>query len=154
MSEPNAENVVTKSIVVPLSVERAFRLWTEQIQRWWPTGHSISGDPRTQVFIEGKAGGRFFERTADGREYDWGAVGVWEPPHRLVFAWYLGSNQALPSRVQVQFVALTEGETRVEIEHRGPELIGELWWQRRAAYRASWDHILPNFAALATSDQT
>jgi uncharacterized protein YndB with AHSA1/START domain len=148
MTDPNSENTVTKSIVVELDVERAFRLWTEQTGAWWPAGHSLSGDPKTEVIIEGKVGGRFYERASNGVEYDWGRVEVWEPPHRLAFSWYLGSNQALPSRVEVQFLPLAGNKTRLELEHRGPELIGELWRSRKSIFNTAWDKVLAGFVAL------
>lgn len=148
MNEPDAEIVVTKSIIIGLNVERAFRLWTEQIGAWWPAHHSLSGDPKTQVFIEGKIGGRFYERASDGVEYEWGVVEVWEPPYRLAFTWYLGSSSALPSRVEVRFVALNDNETRLELEHRGPELIGELWWLNKSRYSAAWHKVLSAYTAL------
>ena len=71
---PDSENSVKKSIIVKQEVERTFRLWTEQIRAWWPAGHSLSGDPQTQVFIEGRVGGRFYERASDGAEYVWGLL--------------------------------------------------------------------------------
>jgi uncharacterized protein YndB with AHSA1/START domain len=147
----DAENVVTKSIIVELDVAGAFRAWTEQIRAWWPVSHSSSGDPKTQVFIEGKVGGRFYERASNGVEYDWGAVDVWDPPYRLAFTWYLGSNQELPTRVEVQFVSLDENKTRIELEHRGPELIGELWWQRKHVFSTAWDNVLSKFVTFLTS---
>jgi uncharacterized protein YndB with AHSA1/START domain len=108
----------------------------------------MSGDPKTQVFIEAKVGGRFYERASNGVEYDWGAVEVWEPPYRLVFTWYLGSNQELPTRVEVRFVSLDESQTRLELEHRGPKLIGELWWSRAPTFRTSWDTVLSKFVTF------
>jgi uncharacterized protein YndB with AHSA1/START domain len=147
----DAENAVIKSIIVEQHVERAFRIWTEQIRTWWPASHSISGDPGTQVFIEGKVGGRFYERASNGVEYDWGAVVVWEPPYRLAFTWYLGSNPELPTRVEVQFVSLDHHKTRIELEHRGPELIGKLWEQRKNIFSAAWDSVLPKFVTFLTS---
>jgi uncharacterized protein YndB with AHSA1/START domain len=153
MSNPDAENVVTKSITVAIDVERAFRVWTEQINLWWPAGHSLSGDPQTQVFIEGKVGGRFYERASNGDEYHWGAVEVWEPPYRLAFSWYLGSSPALPTRVEVHFVSLDKNKTRLEIEHRGPELVGELWELNKGRYNAAWDKVLPDYAAFCHSGE-
>ncbi len=151
MINHDSENAVTKSIIIELDVARAFRVWTEQIRAWWPASHSSSGDPRTQVFIEGKVGGRFYERASNGIEYDWGAVDVWDPPYRLAFTWYLGSNQELPTRVEVQFVSLDENKTRIELEHRGPELIGKLWWQRKQVFSAAWDSVLSKFVTFLTS---
>lgn len=148
MMKPDPEKVVTKSIIVERDIESAFRVWTERINEWWPANHSISGDPKTQVFIETKVGGRFFERTPHGLEYEWGRVVIWEPPYYLAYTWYLGSSQELPTRVEVRFVTLGENKTRIEIEHRGPELIGELWWSNKARYSAAWDKVLPEYAAM------
>ena len=148
---PDSENSVKKSIIVKQAVERTFRLWTEQIRAWWPADHSLSGDPQTQVFIEGRVGGRFYERASNGAEYVGGTVEVWEPPERLAFTWYLGSNQALPSRVEVQFVPLENNQTRIELEHRGPELIGELWWSRKSIFNGAWERILPRFGSFLTA---
>lgn len=151
MSQPqliphDPEQVVAKAITVACNVQNAFRLWTEQIRTWWPAGHSRSGDPATQVFLEGKVGGRFYERTAQGDEYDWGQVVLWEPPHRLTYTWYLGSGPEQPTQVDVRFVALGPAQTRVEIEHRGPELIGALWGRNQARYQAAWAVVLAAFA--------
>ncbi|MBI1881675.1 MAG: SRPBCC domain-containing protein [Chloroflexi bacterium] len=151
MTQRDSENAIAKSIIIELDVERTFRVWTEQIRAWWPASHSLSGDPKTQVFIEGKVGGRFYERASNGVEYDWGAVLVWEPPYRLAFTWYLGSNPELPTRVEAQFVALGEHKTRIEIEHRGPELIGELWRQRVRIFDAAWEKVLSTYATFLTS---
>lgn len=148
MTYNDPEHVVTKSIIVAVAAERAFEVWTQQIRAWWPVSHSRSGDPQTQVFMEGKVGGRFYERTSDGAEYDWGVVVGWEPPHRLAFTWYLGSSQELPTQVEVHFVALAERQTRLDLEHRGPELIGELWRQRKNIFSASWDSVLAKFEAF------
>jgi uncharacterized protein YndB with AHSA1/START domain len=147
MTAPALEDVITKSITVQCTIEVAFKVWTEQITVWWPQGHSLSGNPSPEVFIEGKAGGRFYERTPDGVEYDWGEITVWDPPHRLVYNWYLGSDPKRPTRVDVRFTARGPDSTRVDIEHRGPELIGELWVRRSPGFNASWEELLPHYIA-------
>lgn len=150
MTQPNTD-VVKKSITVARSVEGAFRVWTEQIAAWWPAGHSRSGDPKTQVLLEGYVGGRFYERTSDGVEYDWGQVVVWEPPTRLAYTWVLGSGEILPTRVDVYFYALGPQQTRVDIEHRGPELIGALWWTNQVRYATAWATVLPHYGVYCAA---
>lgn len=145
---PDSENSVKKFIIVNQGAEQTFRLWTEQIRAWWPAGHSLSGDPQTQVFIEGRVGGRFYERASDGAEYVWGTVEVWEPPARLAFTWYLGSSPSLPSRVEVHFIPLADNQTQLELEHRGPELIGELWWSRKTIFNGAWEKVLGKFESF------
>ena len=150
MIDSNPKNAVTKSIIVELDAPDAFRVWTEQINQWWPAGHSMSGDPDTKLFIEASAGGRFYERASNGMEHVWGAVEIWEPPDRLAFSWYLGSSREMPTRVEVQFVSLDGNRTRIELEHRGPELIGRLWQQRVAIFNSAWDKVLSGFAQFIT----
>ncbi|MCB0032632.1 MAG: SRPBCC domain-containing protein [Anaerolineales bacterium] len=145
MSDGEAPAVVTKSMVIARDVAAVFRIWTEQVHLWWPAGHSRSGDPYTKVIIEGRVGGRFYERTSNGDEYEWGRILIWEPPHRLVYTWYLGSSQELPTEVDVRFVPLNPQQTHLELEHRGVELIGDLWWQRVKIFNDSWDKILMTF---------
>ncbi|MEZ4673388.1 MAG: hypothetical protein R2932_03995 [Caldilineaceae bacterium] len=53
------DRVVKKSITVPLAPASVLQLWTAGIHRWWPPGHSRSGDPGTQVFSEEGVGGCF-----------------------------------------------------------------------------------------------
>ena len=58
--------------------ERAFALWAEQTARWWPHGHSVSGEPGLSVTSSRAAASTSARRPA--REHDWGEVLVWEPP--------------------------------------------------------------------------
>jgi len=149
MTADELSNVISKSIIVRRSVDTAFRIWTENISLWWPRGHSISGQPDAEIFIEGRIGGRFYERTPDGVEYVWGQVMVWNPPHRLVYNWYRGSSVEQPTQVDIRFQAHEPGVTRVEVQHYGPDLIGELWWERSAGYQAAWEEVLPCYVAVA-----
>lgn len=143
-------NVVHKSITVPLAIEQAFQLWTEGISTWWPAGHSRSGEADIAIFIEGEVGGRLYERTKSGTEHEWGSILVWEPPAHLAYHWYLGSGPTQPTRVDVTFSVISQKETLVQIEHRGPELIGELWWLNNQRYRAAWDIVLPAYERNAS----
>ena len=146
----DAVTVVRKSIIVPLSAGQAFQLWTAGIHTWWPQGHSLSGDSATQVVLEQGIGGRFYERTTAGVEYEWGRVTEWEPPHHLAYQWYLGSSPTEPTHVDVRFVEIATQQTQVNIEHRGPELIGELWWLNNARYRGAWAVVLPAYGVVAS----
>jgi uncharacterized protein YndB with AHSA1/START domain len=154
MSTGFSESVVQKSVVLKLDRASAFQVWTEQIAAWWPKNHSMSGDPATQVFLEGEVGGRFYERTRNGDEYDWGAVQVWDPPERLSFTWYLGSGGEMPTRVDVHFTPLDGGSTRIDLEHRGPELVAELWWERKDLFSGAWDKVLAELAAFTAARET
>jgi uncharacterized protein YndB with AHSA1/START domain len=142
-------NPVHKTILVRCDVETAFRVWTEQIDLWWPKSHSRSRDPNTTVMLEARIGGRLYERTSQGVEHDWGEVIAWEPPHHFAFHWYLGSGPSQPTHVDVRFISQESENTRIEISHRGPELIGELWSRNRSIYDASWETVLTAYADFA-----
>jgi uncharacterized protein YndB with AHSA1/START domain len=150
MSTERLPEAVRRTILVNCPLEVAFRVWTEQIDRWWPKGHSRSGDLATIVCLEPRVGGRLYERTSDGVEYTWGEVFIWEPPHHLAYHWYLGSSAAQPTRVDVRFSAYADGYTQVAVTHRGPELIGELWVRTNTRFAAAWDNVL---AAYTTAYQ-
>jgi len=108
------------------------RLWYRRIQcsvsagaRWSirPVSYTHLDVYKRQV-IQGRAGGRIYERTADGVEHDWGEVTVWGPPTQLGYLWYLRQDRADASEVDIRFVALGANATRVEIEHGGWERLG------------------------------
>jgi quercetin dioxygenase-like cupin family protein len=132
--------------------ERAFALWAEQTSRWWPHGHSVSGEPGLAVTFE--PGGRIYERTPAGEEHDWGEVLVWEPPHRLVYLWHLRFDRSDATEVEVTFTPAGDG-TAVAIEHRGWERLGTVAEERREHNRRGWGGVTPRYriAALVDSDE-
>jgi uncharacterized protein YndB with AHSA1/START domain len=131
---------------VGCSVEHAFTVWTEGIGTWWPIDHTVSTEPGLRVVLEGRVGGRVYERTATGTEHDWGEVTVWEPPSRLAYTWFLRADRADATDVEITFVATATG-TRVGIEHRGWERLGDRAADRRDRNRMGWTTLLPHFRA-------
>lgn len=148
---------VRVSVVVDCKPDEAFRIFTEQIATWWPREtHSVAADTfkgrvrAETVVFEGKLGGRIYERMEDGREADWGAVQAWEPPHRVVFSWKPNLNPVPPTEVEVTFIQ--EGSrTRVALEHRGWERLGDDGVAKRKGYETGWPDVLQRFANLANS---
>lgn len=122
--------------------ERAFATWTQRIGRWWPASHTVSGAP-TSVTLEGWLGGRIFEVAADGSEHDWGEVTAWEPPSRLGYLWHLRRDRRDATDVEIRFVPVGD-RTRVEIEHRGWERLGD-GEAARDANRGGWASLLPHY---------
>src|SRR6478672_10574 len=138
MSTFGSTDAISKTIIVRCGVDTTFRTWTEQINAWWPKGHSRSGNPRTTVFLERRVGGWIYERTPEGVEHEWGEVTVWEPPGHFAYHWYLGSGSEQP--------------TRVDVRHQGPEFIGALWSRTSAVFDAAWDALLPAYIAACMTD--
>jgi uncharacterized protein YndB with AHSA1/START domain len=90
------------SFEVDCPAEHAFDVWTNKISRWWPADHSVSGENGLLVVLEGRPGGRIFERTSTGDEFEWGEVTVWEPPTRLAYLWHLRRDGADATEVEIQ----------------------------------------------------
>ncbi len=115
---------VHKSITVKASAERAFRVFTEGFDTWWPRTHHIGKSPMKKAIVEGRVGGRCYSEQVDGTECDWGQVVVWEPPVRYVMAWMITPmwgyepDLAKSSEVEVRFTPEPGGMTRVDVEHR------------------------------------
>ena len=138
---------ISKSIFVKRPIDAAFRLFTAEIGKWWPLkdGFSFGRERADQIFIEGRVGGRFFERFTDGEEHEVGRVTVYEPPGRVVFTWRQPAWNAA-TEVEVRFVAEVDG-TRVLLEHRGWEALSEEFAKAREGYSGGWDRILSRYAA-------
>ena len=131
--------------------EHAFEVWTAKVSQWWPADHTVSGENGVDVVIEGRLGGRIFERTAAGGTHEWGEITAWEPPRRLTYLWYLRRDRADATEVQVTFAG-RDGGTRVDIEHRGWDRLGAQGPDWRDANRAGWAGLLPHFVAAVRGD--
>jgi uncharacterized protein YndB with AHSA1/START domain len=141
---------VQVAIEVRRGIEEAFRVFTAEIAAWWPVaGHSVEPDRVEAVVLEGRLGGRLYERWHDGGEADWGRVVAWEPPERLVLSWKPNPERTAATEVEVRFVAVEPDHTRVELEHRGWERLGELGPEARASYDGGWPGVLDSYAGTA-----
>ena len=140
------------SFEVGCSRTHAFDTWTTRISTWWPRSHTVSADPDAAVILEQRRGGRIFERTSRGEEHDWGEVTAFDPPRSLKYLWHIRSDRADASEVEISFHELGSDRTRVEIEHRGWERLGDgadTWRDRNLA---AWGSLLPRYReALAAA---
>lgn len=141
---------VVVAVEVRRGVEEAFGVFTGEIASWWPVAdHSVEADKVEAVVLEGRVGGRLYERWRDGGESDWGRVVAWEPPSRLVLSWSPNPERSATTEVEVRFTALEADLTRVELEHRGWEQLGDLAAEIRDNYREGWPGVLDSFATTA-----
>ena len=143
-----------RSVTVKATPERAFDVFTAGFSTWWPLeSHHIGKTMATEAIIEPFAGGRWFERDADGNECNWGFVTEFEPPSRLLLAWHLNPEWAYDpdpeksTEVEITFTAVDDG-TLVELEHRGFEKHGETGAKMREAVSApgGWNDLLEMYA--------
>jgi len=131
-----------KSIRVERPPQTAFKVFCEEIGQWWPKGPSFGGKVLADMRIEGRVGGRFYERYGDGTEYDIGQVTAYQPPGRVAFTWRAPSWE-IATQVEVRFIADGSG-TRVELEHSGWEQ-DEKIRDARKSYDGGWDFMLGQY---------
>lgn len=155
--DPMLDVPVRKSIKVKASPERAFQVFTERFDTWWPRGHHIGKSPMRKAIIEGRAGGRYYSEQIDDTECDWGRVLVWEPPRRFVMAWQINPaweyepDLAKSSEVEIRFTPEPDGSTRVDLQHRNFHRHGAGVEAMRTAVEGpgGWSGLLVLFAARA-----
>jgi uncharacterized protein YndB with AHSA1/START domain len=114
---------IAHHVVVEASTGSAFDAFTMQLGAWWPLAYTFSEAKFADAGIEPGAGGVWFERNEAGEKLSWGEVRTFTPGERLVLAFAIGADRkAVPnaeaSEVEVRFVAVAPGQTRVELEHR------------------------------------
>ena len=140
---------VRKSIFVNVSPEDAFRVFTEETTSWWPLHrYGVHGDNSESVTFDARTGGTVVERAKDGTETVWAEVVDADPPNRLLLRWHPDVPEEQATEVEVRFVADGDG-TRVELEHRGWERLGERAERSRANYDGGWNEVLGCYASAA-----
>ena len=132
MTEPPATDV-RKAIRVPAPVDEAFTVFTQRPIEWLPTEHTFIKNPQS-ITMEPRAGGRFYERGADGAEVTRGTIMEWAPPSRLVVTWRIGPgwrpvfDDEHASRIEAEFAAAGPEATDVVLTytqlHRHGEMAG------------------------------
>ena len=137
-----------RTVQVRCPVSQAFIAFTEQINLWWPRGHRRFA--QSELRLEARVGGRFYERSQAGEEVRLGEVLVCDPPNRIVYSWYPGAIDN-PTRVDVRFVG--EGTlTRVEVTHgEGASGLGDAWPERALLFERGWSLVLPAFAEFVAA---
>lgn len=147
---------IIQQVEVKCAPAKAFALFVERMGDWWPRGKTVGKGPHVEIVVEPHPDGRWYERDAEGNEVQWGKVLAWEPPGRALFGWQLGSDwQYDPdflTELELTFVALPSGGTRVTLEHRDLERFGDLADKRRAELNGGWPTRIADFAAFADGE--
>jgi len=140
---------IRKQIVVAASQEHAFRVFTQNLDAWWPREHHIGKSPMRTSIIEPKQGGRWYEIGEDGSQCDWGTVLAWEPPRRLLLTWQITAewtyDPAFVTEIEVLFHPDGATKTRVELEHRYLERYGQAGAQIRTVLDEGWNGTLVQY---------
>jgi uncharacterized protein YndB with AHSA1/START domain len=157
MTTQTAQSSVTKSIAVDAPIERAFAVFTEGMQDWWPSEHHILQAKLEEMVFETRVGGHIYDTGVDGSECHWSRVLAYESPTRVVFSWditpefTIETDLARTSEVEVLVIAESPRRTRVELTHRHLDRHGDGWERLRDAVASpeGWGEGLERFAGAA-----
>jgi uncharacterized protein YndB with AHSA1/START domain len=157
MSLTDDDVVVRRQVVVDVPIERAFELFVERFGDFKPKEHNLLGAPIAETRFEPRVGGHIYDRAEDGSECRWARVLAYEPPDRVVFSWDIGptwqleADEANASEVEVRFVAVDSGRTRLELEHRHLDRHGPGWEGVRDGVgdAGGWPLYLARYAEVA-----
>ena len=157
MTTQAADTTARAAIMVDAPLERAFSVFTDGIDSWWPREHTIGEAELKEMVLEPKVGGRAYGIGVDGSESDWGRVLEFDPPNRIVVSWDINlawtyeSDPAKASEFEVRFIPDGPQRTRVELEHRHLERHGDGWEAMRDAVGSpnGWQGGLELFARAA-----
>lgn len=128
-----AAALVRKEIVVQAPLDKAFAMFTGHFGDFKPPEHNLLTVPIAETVFEQRVGGHIYDRGTDGSECRWARVLAFDPPRRVVFSWDIGPTWQLEadpenaSEVEVRFIEVDPGRTRVELEHRNIDRHGPGW---------------------------
>ena len=153
ISQRIAPAAIRKTLTVKAPIDRAFAVFAARMGEWWHKEHSIAqGTTQADVVIEPRAGGRWYEKGADGSEHPWGRVIAYEPPRRLVLAWQLTRefvfDPDFETIVEVRFEE-QDGGTLVQFEHRDLERMGAGAAEALEGMDGGWAMLLDLYRAEA-----
>jgi uncharacterized protein YndB with AHSA1/START domain len=135
--------VIRKKIRVEVPIARAFEVFTQGLQDWWPVeSHSLHGGVPS---ADWRPGGLLVETTSDGGRFEWADVLEYDPPVGLRLRWRVNPGKPW-TELKVSFVADGAG-TLVELVHAGWESYADGAGEELAGYTSGWDIVLGRYAA-------
>ena len=141
---------IVRTVVVKARPARAFELFANHMEHWWPRGRTIGKSPHVAIVVEPHAGGRWFERDAQGVETHWGKVLAWEPPARLLLGWQINTqwmyDPGFVTEVELTFEPAEGGGTLVRLEHRNLERFGADAAKHAELLGRGWPTLVGEFA--------
>lgn len=145
---------ILRSITVPLAQDAAFDLFVRRLPEWWPLrARSVWLEHAASCHVEAHVGGRLFERSDAGEESEWGRFRVVDAPRRAVFSWHPGAPPVTATEVEVRFVPIDATATRLDLEHRDWERLGDRASFVRGLFEGGWGPVLARLEALARGER-
>lgn len=147
---------IRKEIIVRASQGKTFELFTSRMSQWWFPGNGIGASPFKEIVLEPRKGGRWFERAEDGTETNWGDVLEWEPPSRVLLAWRIDGkwkfDPRLETTLEISFENAGANTTRVLLEHRNLDRLGEAGLKAAEAMDGGWGKLLERFVSFVDEE--
>jgi len=139
---------IVKTIEVPCSQEKAFNVFVNDMNLWWPkskfTTSVMAGGSAKEIRVDVTPGGKITEINTDGTEYEWGAFKVLDPHgffsmdfHIPSPDWKIGDF----TLVEVTFTVVDSQRTHVELKQSNWEALGEMAESIREGYEYGWAPI-------------
>ena len=136
---------IIKTIEVPCSQEKAFGVFVNEMDSWWPLGKftvsAMGGEPAKAIRVEAKQGGKIVEIGHDDTEHEWGTIKSYDPYDFISMDFHIPQpTEKVESRslVEVRFTALGNERTRVELTQSNWEAFGEMAEGLRGGYGGGW----------------
>jgi len=136
---------IVKTIEVPCSQKKAFEVFVNEMESWWPLGKftvsAMGGKPAKSIRVEAKQGGRIVEISPDDTEHLWGTIKSYDPYDFVSMDFHIpqpGEKVESRSLVEVRFTALGNERTRVELTQSNWEAFGERAAMMRGGYGKGW----------------
>ena len=142
---------VRRSVTVGVGPARAFDIFANGIDSWWPKAQCDGASPFREMILEPFTGGRWYAICEDGSEKHIGRVLAWAPGRRLLLSWQIGMegepDPESASEVETNFIADGPHTTRIELEHRGFERLGRAGAERtRSSVEGGWPGVMAMYA--------
>ena len=146
---------IKRQVTVEVPIEKAFRVFTERFDAWWPRTHHIGKPAMKEAILEMKKGGRWYELGVDGSTCEWGKVVSVDEPARLVLLWQIDANFAydplLETEVEVTFQSEGSNKTLVTLLHKNLDRYGADYskFMGSIGSEGGWLGLMKVFAAEA-----
>ena len=107
---------VRRSVTVGVGPARAFDIFANGIDSWWPKAQCDGASPFKEMILEPFTGGRWYATCEDGSEKHIGLVLAWTPGRRLLLSWQIGlegkPDPDAASKVEINFSRPPPSSTR------------------------------------------
>lgn len=133
---------IVKTIEVPCSQEKAFKVFVNDMGNWWPLDKRCmsmkDGQSAKSLQVEAKLGGKIVEISQDDTEHFWGTFKTFNPHDSVSMNFHMGMPPENASLVEVQFTALGAEQTRVQLTQSNFEAFGDMAEMMRGGYGSGW----------------